>query len=332
MESFLVNAPTAALMPTITVIIVNYNSGDLLYRCLTHLMQQTLMPQSIYVMDNGSRDSSFRMAQEISGIHFVELETNLGFAAANNLAIKDCNSDYIALLNPDAFPENTWLEKLISAANAYSDSAAFGSRQMTVGLHDILDGVGDCFHISGRVWRQGRGTLYRNPSGKPSEIFSPCAAAALYRRETLIEVGGFDEDYFCYVEDVDLGFRLRLAGHKALYVPDAVVYHVGSATTGGQHSDFSIYHGHRNLMWTYIKNMPGILFWLFLPFHILLTLISVVYFSLQGKGKPIARAKLDAIRGIPKMWQKRKIIQQNRKASISEIWQALDKRVFPLRR
>jgi GT2 family glycosyltransferase len=319
-------------MPTVTVIIVNYNSADLLYRCLSCLKQQTFIPHSIYVMDNGSSDDSIRKAQEIAGVQFVNLGLNLGFAAANNLAIKDCKSDYIALLNPDAFPEKTWLEKLISAVQTHPDAAAFGSQQMTAGMSNILDGTGDCFHITGRVWRADKGALCQHTSGKASEIFSPCAAAALYKRDAVLAIGGFDEDYFCYVEDVDLGFRLRLAGHKAMYVPDAVVYHVGSATTGGRRSDFSLYHGHRNLVWTYIKDMPGILFWLFLPFHILLNIITVVYFSLQGHGKVIIRAKLDAIRSVPKMWKKRKDIQQNRKASIREIWRVLDKRLLLWRR
>jgi GT2 family glycosyltransferase len=163
------------------------------------------------------------------------------------------------------------------------------------------------------------------------EIFSPCAAAALYRRQALVDAGGFDEDYFCYVEDVDLGFRLRLAGHKAMYVPDAVVHHVGSATTGGKHSDFSVYHGHRNLVWTFVKDMPGILFWLLLPLHVLMNLTSILWFALQGRGGVIMRAKRDALLGLPKMWRKRQTIQSTRIATVREIWQYLDKQIVPAR-
>jgi GT2 family glycosyltransferase len=123
-----------------------------------------------------------------------------------------------------------------------------GSKLVKAADLAVLDGVGDAYHISGLVWRMGHGEPVASFSEQVREVFSPCAAAALYRRSVLLEVGGFDEDFFCYVEDVDLGFRLRLAGHKALSVPDAVVYHVGSATTGGQHSDFAVYHGHRNLV------------------------------------------------------------------------------------
>ena len=168
----------------------------------------------------------------------------------------------------------------------------------------ILNDHGGVYHMQwARVARAAWGAT--TGGGLVSrEIFSPCAAA-MYRRSVLLEVGGFDEDFFCYVEDVDLGFRLRLAGHKAMHVPDAVVHHVGSATTGGKHSDFSVYHGHRNVAWTFVKDMPGILFWLLLPLHILMNLASILWFALQGHGGVIVRAKRDALLGLPKMWYKR---------------------------
>jgi GT2 family glycosyltransferase len=107
----------------------------------------------------------------------------------------------------------------------------------------------------------------------------------LYRRSALIELGGFDEDYFCYVEDVDLGFRLRLAGHQCLYIPSSIVHHVGSGSTGGKNSDFAVYHGHRNLVWTYVKDMPGFLFWLFLIPS--LFLIPLIFTLLKATSKAL---------------------------------------------
>jgi len=151
------------------------------------------------------------------------------------------------------------------------------------------------------------------------EIFSPCAAAALYRRQALADAGGFDEDFFCYQEDIDLGFRLRLAGHRAMYV--------GSVSTGGQQSDFAVYHGFRNLAWVFVKNMPGALFWPLLPLHIALNLASILLFSIRGQRRVILKAKRDAFLGIPRMWRKRRDIQANRVASIGGIWKALDKRI-----
>ena len=178
------------------------------------------------------------------------------------------------------------------------------------------------------VWRDGHGKHLNQTSNEPREIFAPCAAAALYRRDALLSVGGFDEDFFCYVEDVDFGFRLRLMGHRCLQVPSAVVYHIGSATSGGQQNDFATYHGHRNLVWTFLKNMPGFLFWLLLPLHVLMKLFSIVWFVLQGRGRTVLRAKRDALLGLPTMWRKRREIQKNRKVSVGQIWRVLDKRVF----
>lgn len=313
----------------VTVIIVNWNGGDMLRRCLHDLLRQTVPPTRILVMDNGSSDGSAEKVAGMPGVTVRMLGKNLGFAAGNNLALSECDTEFVALLNPDAFPEADWLEKLLTAASAHPDVAAFGCRQMVEGVEGVIDGLGDVYHLSGLVWRQGYMRILKSSDLAPCEIFSPCAGAALYRREALVEVGGFDEGFFCYVEDVDLGFRLRLAGYRSMYVPDAVVHHVGSATTGGQNSVFSVYHGHRNLVWAYTKNMPGWLFWAFLPAHLLLNIVTLIHFTLRGQGRTIWRAKRDAFMGIPGMWRKRKQIQAMRRASLADIWRVLDKRLIP---
>jgi hypothetical protein len=128
-----------------------------------------------------------------------------------------------------------------------------------------------------------------------AEIFYPCAAA-MYRRDAFEQVQGFDEDFFCYAEDVDLGFRLRLLGHRALYVPDAVVYHVGSGSTG-RRSDFSVYHGQRNLVWSFVKNMPVSLLLLYWPAHVLMNIAALAILAFRGQGRVAWRAKIDAIHG-----------------------------------
>jgi GT2 family glycosyltransferase len=311
----------------VTVIIVNWNAGDLLAQCLRALLRGSVRPVRILVMDNGSSDTSAAQAAQLAGVTVRLLGHNYGFAAGNNRAFLECETKYVALLNPDAFPERDWLEKLLVAAEAHPEVAAFGSRQMVHGADNVVDGLGDVYHLSGLVWRDGYGRSMRRSDATPCEIFSPCAGAALYRRDALVEVGGFDEDYFCYVEDVDLGFRLRLAGYRALYVPDAVVHHVGSATTGGQHSDFAVYHGHRNLVWTFVKDTPGLLFWSILPLHILLNLATIAWFGLRGKGRVILRAKRDALLGLPKMWRKRREIQGSRVAPLGAVWRVMDKSV-----
>ena len=320
-----------SLSLVVTVIIVNWNSSELLKQCLEALGQQDLAPTSILVIDNGSADNSAEAASRISSVELQKLGANLGFAGGNNRALEQIDTEFVALLNPDAFPEPGWLKNLVASAQACPEVAAFGTRQMMHEGDGLIDGLGDVYHISGLVWRNGYGRYLNDADLVMAKIFSPCAGAALYRTEAFREVGGFDEDFFCYVEDVDLGFRLRLAGYRSMYVPDAVVHHVGSATTGGQHSDFSVYHSHRNVVWAFVKNMPGVLFWLLLPLHVALNLVSILWFALRGQGAVILRAKRDALLGLPKMWRKRQLIQKARVASVRDIWRVLDKRLLPIR-
>jgi GT2 family glycosyltransferase len=169
--------------------------------------------------------------------------------------------------------------------------------------------LGDVYHVSGSAWREGYAQRDSEYLAARKEIFAPCAAAALYKRDAIVETGGFDEDFFCYFEDVDLGFRLRLLGHRSMLVPEAVVYHVGGATVGGRHSDFAVFHGQRNLVWAYLKNMPWPYFWLYLPQHLLLNIISVLRFVIKGQGRVVLRAKWGALRGLRKMLGKRRSIQ-----------------------
>ena len=323
-------------MKTVAVIIVSWNSWALLSRCLEALAAQTYRDFSITIIDNASSDEMPQtLLANYPKARLVHANKNLGFAAANNLGVQKHtgHSKWIALLNPDAFPEPRWLEALLAEAENSPGFDTFGSKLVNAAIPLLLDGVGDAYHLSGRVWREGGGLPVSSVTAENAhEVFSPCAAAALYRRSVLEKVSGFDEDFFCYVEDVDLGFRLRLMGYRCLYVPQSVAHHVGSGTTGGQHSDFSVYHGHRNLVWAFVKNMPGLLFWLLLPLHVALNLVSIVWFALRGQGRVILRAKWDAVLGLPKMWRKRQQIQAARVASISDIWRVLDKRLIPVKR
>jgi GT2 family glycosyltransferase len=314
----------------VSVIIVNWNGGCFLERCLAALIDQTVKPHEIIVVDNASSDGSVEIVRQFPLVRLIALDRNKGFAQGNNLAIEvaSVESEWIGLINPDAFAEPRWLETLLVAAESNPGFDVFGSKLINAGDTKLLDGAGDAYHLSGLVSRMGHGSSVPTSAENEREVFSPCAAAALYRRSALRELGGFDEDYFCYVEDVDLGFRLRLAGYRCLYVPRSMAYHVGSGTTGGQHSDFALYHGHRNLVWTFVKDMPGILFWLLLPLHVLLNLVSIIWFALRGQGDVIWRAKRDALLGLPKMWLKRQHIQKTRVASIGEVWQQLEKRMI----
>lgn len=315
----------------VSVVIVSFNAREWLGRCLASVYAQRLQPLEVIVVDNASSDGSVQMiAESFSSVQVISCPTNLGFAAANNLAARNASqqSRWLALLNPDAFPEPDWLETLLAAAAANPEYAVFASRLLDAKTPGFLDGIGDAYHPSGLVWRIGHGQSADSAPVQNHEVFSACAAALLIRRDAFEKAGGFDEDFFCYVEDVDLGFRLRLLGFRALYVAAAVAYHVGSATTG-RRSDFSVYHGHRNLVWTYVKNMPGALFWLFLPLHLALNVASVIYFVAHGKSRLILRSKWDSIRRIPAMWRKRRLIQSRRVASLHEILRCMDKKLIP---
>ena len=131
------------------------------------------------------------------------------------------------------------------------------------------------------------------------------------------------------MEDVDLGFRLRLAGWGCLLVPDAIAAHVGSASSGGAHSDFAVYHGHRNLVWCFVKNMPALLLGLFLLPHLMLNLVSIVVFACRGQLRTILRAKMDALRGIPAVLRQRKVLQSGQCVSSYAVWRVLCCQVFP---
>ncbi len=302
-------------MEKVAVIIVNWNGGELLTRCLQSLKAQTRLPDRILVVDNDSQDGSWQQANTKS-VELIRLPLNIGFAAANNLAVKQAkDADWVALLNPDAFPAPQWLENLLRYAHEHPTVAAIGSCQLDARHPHLLDGTGDIYHVSGKAWRdnQGRPVAEWENDALASEmpIFSPCAAAALYRRSAFLAVGGFDEQFFCYMEDVDLGFRLRLAGYEIGFAPTALVEHVGSALSGGGDSPFALYYGHRNLLWVYAKNMPRALWWKYLPQHLFLNGADIVYFALRGRLGTILRAKWHGVLGLVAMSRQRQIIQKN---------------------
>ncbi len=306
--------------PSIAVIVVNYNSGTMLARCLEALSRQTWANFRTIVVDNASADGSADVAEAHSPrVELVRAGGNLGFAAGNNLALRmagDC--DWIALLNPDAFPAPDWLERLAAAAAAHPDFQFFGCLMRAADAPGLLDGTGDVYHVSGFSWRRDHGVAVERAHATPGEIFGPCAAAALYSRAALDEVGGFDESYFCYHEDVDLAFRLRLRGYRCWYEPTAIVDHIGSGISG-KRSSFSTYYGHRNLVWTYVKDMPFLLLFCLLPVHLAFTLISFAVCALRGQARILLQAKVDAIKGLGAVWRVRRQIQASRKIGSLEL-------------
>lgn len=298
----------------VAAIIVNFNSGDYLRACLRGLSEQSHPLKKIIVIDNSSTDNSLERLEDDFDVEIIKLGQNVGFAKGNNLAAERAEGcEWLAFVNPDAVPELQWLEKLLAAATR-PDCVFAGGVLLQTGDTKRLDGAGDVYHVSGAYWRRGWGQLSTGRYAVVEEVFSPCAAAAICRKDVFLKVGGFDENFFCYGEDIDLGFRLRLLGYRSLYVPDAVAYHVGSGITGPR-SAFTVYHGHRNLVWIYFKDMPWQLLWLYLPQHLLLNLVTIVWFALRGQGRVILRAKWDALMGLPRVLRQRRPIQRSRTVS-----------------
>ena len=311
--------------PSIVVVVVNWNSGQYLKKCLQNLKDQTLSPNRVIVVDNASTDGSMDdLEHDFRDWEFIRLESNTGFARANNLAVNKVeNCDWIAFLNPDAFVRPDWLEKLMLAIEKFPEVKLFGSHMLGYG-NGLIDGTGDIYHVSGVAWRRDYGMQCSTVSRQTGEVFSPCAAASLISREVFIEVGGFDEHFFCYNEDVDLSFRLRLIGHRCIYISDAVVEHVGSATTS-RYSDFAIYHGQRNLVWSYFRNMPGVWFWIYLPQHIFFSVVAMLWFSLRGKAVPVFKAKWDALKELPRVLRLRKKTQNSRTVPEKKVLDAMSR-------
>ena len=310
-----VRAPVAAVL-------VACDSGAHLGSAVEALLAQTVRPSRIIVVDNASVDGAAEsVARRYEDVELIRLERNIGFAAASNLAVRrahDCT--WVALVNPDAVPASDWLERLLAAAQRNPDFAFFASRLVSAGDAGVLDGAGDAYHVSGFAWRRGHGR--RADETETREVFSACAAAALYRRGAFLEVGGFDETFFCYFEDTDLAFRLRLTGRRCLYVGSAVATHAGSTSTG-RSSDFTLFHQQRNATWTFVKNMPGPLALLYLPQHLLFQLFVLLWATVRGRGLVVLRAQMAALRALPDLLRARRSVQSARAVGSFEVRRAM---------
>jgi GT2 family glycosyltransferase len=289
--------------PLVTVIIVNYNGGEMLHNCLSTLGHQMFTDFEVIVIDNGSHDDSMIACDKPRPfpIRSVKLGRNTGYAYGNNHGVRLARGKWLALLNSDAFASPLWLDHLVVAAQNNPLFSFFTSHQIQYNDPGVVDGTGDMYAKNGRAWRRDYGAPLADAAQYDDEVFGACGAAAFIRADIFREVGGFDEDYFCYFEDVDLSLRLRLAGYRCLHAAKAVVYHIGSASSGGEVSDFSIFYGYRNLVWTYFKSMPLKVLLKHFPEHIKLNINQIKEFSRMGKRKLIWKSKLSALLGLPRI-------------------------------
>jgi GT2 family glycosyltransferase len=306
------------MTPTVSVIIVNYNGVRYLARCLDALAKQTFQDYEVIVVDNASRDDSVALLRRAyPAVHLIENPTNTGFGDANNVGLAVAKGTYIALLNNDAFPEPDWLRSLVDAMDGNSGVGICASKLILDGT-DLIDSAGDGCLTCAKGYKCGE---YANASEYDTArfVFGACAGAALYRRAMIDEIGFFDADFFLIHEDTDLNFRAQLFGWKCLYVPHAVVHHVMSATIGKE-SDLSIYYNVRNCDFVWIKNLPLSLLIRYFHHKLLAEWGALLYFGLRRKRFWLFfRAKMDVLRMLPKMIEKRHKIQAARKISVSTL-------------
>jgi GT2 family glycosyltransferase len=299
----------------VSVVVLTYQSGGTLARCLAALKGQTARGFEILVADNASTDGAPQAAALADpDLRLIDNDANLGFAAGNNRAARQARGRWLVLLNPDAYPQADWLAQLLAAARRFPRARCFTARQRMARDPTRLDGLGDAMAGIGFPFRGGYGAPDPGVIA-PAEVFSPCGAAMMIDRALFLAMGGFDEGFFCYCEDVDLGYRLRLVGEAVILAADAIVLHEGSASTGGRRSDFSVYHGVRNRLWTYLKNTPPLLLALTAPLHAAATAGVWLRAVMGGHAGPVQRALGDALRGWPGVWRQRQAIQAKRTVS-----------------
>jgi GT2 family glycosyltransferase len=302
----------------IDVIVVNWNGRHFLPDCLDSILGQTYPNKGIIVVDNGSDDGSVEyIRMEFGHATILPLNGNHGFAGANNRGIGSGSGEFVALLNNDAVAHPDWLKESVESLRRHPDAGFCAAKIVDYYRRDILDTAGDIYTRGGVNAKRGVG-LPADTYDRPEYVFGACAAAVVYRREMLEEIGLFDEDFFIMCEDVDLSFRAQLAGYTCIYNPLAVVYHKTHGTIGSMDEVFS-YYGQRNVEYVYFKNMPLALLLFHLPVHIMYNALILFHFALNGQMRSLLRAKVDFLRTLPATLRKRAYIQKNRRATYRDI-------------
>lgn len=277
----------------IDVIIPNYNGVALLPACLDALARQTRTDFTITVVDDASTDGSLELLHaRYPAVRVLALKTNSGLAKAVNQAIAATAQPYVVLLNNDTEVDARWLELLIGALEQNDGYAFAASKLRLYDRREILHSAGDGYRPDGVPFNRGVWEVDQGQYDASVDVFGPCAGAAAYRRSALeaLAVDGriFDEDLFMYCEDVDLNIRARLAGLPTIFVPDAIVYHMLSATGGGA---LASYYCGRNFILVWSKNMPGIAVHRFLPSFLKQQLL-ISWSALRNMRGAAARARL----------------------------------------
>ncbi|MEJ8553409.1 glycosyltransferase family 2 protein [Tepidibacter sp. Z1-5] len=269
----------------VSVIIPNYNGKKYLKDCLDSLYKQSFNEFEVIIIDNNSSDGSIEyLRNNYVDIIIQELDKNHGFSKAVNEGIKAAKGEYVALLNNDTEVEKDWLENLVNCIKKDEKIFSVCSKMIQYNDRDKIDDTGDEYSIIGWAYKRGDGRDIENYS-REEEVFSSCAGAAIYRKKIFDEIGCFDENFFAYMEDVDISYRAKIHGYKNIYCPDALVYHVGSGTSGSKYNEFKVKLAARNNIYVPYKNMPLIQLIMNFPFLLLGFFVKYVFFLKKGFGK-----------------------------------------------
>jgi GT2 family glycosyltransferase len=330
---------------------VNWNRRDLLLACLQSLAQQRLQhPFEVVVVDNGSHDGSADMARrEFSAVSAFHLQVvcnagNRGFCAANNQGFAASETEFVALLNNDAEAEPEWLSSLASAFTNRPEVGMAASKILVYEDPRRIDKAGHLIYPDGQNRGRGSGEVDLGQYDQIEEVLWPDGCAAMYRREMLDEIGCFDEDFFAYADDAELGLRARIAGWECLYIPTAVVRHHRGATLGLR-SVRRLELIERNRVLLAAKLFPWALLWLNGAYY-LVRIAAGLWAAVRGKGEaarhPGIRGKLEiatalikgdlaALRLLPRMLRKRRSVRSFRKLSPRQLRQLLLRFRIPLK-
>jgi len=326
------------LKPVVSIIIVNWNGRAYLPDCLDSLAGQTFRDFEVILVDNGSVDESVSFVKEhYPWVKLVLLGENTGFSVGNNRGMEHAAGEYIITLNNDTRAESDWLETLVKTAVRYPNAGMIGCRICSFDDTDIIDSIGMGICRDGMSRGRFRNRRWSDLSCREvEEILFPSACAALYRRSMIDVIGFFDDDFFAYAEDSDLGLRGRLAGWEAVSATRAVVYHKYSKSSGS-FSPLKVYLVERNHYWVALKNFPpGLIF--MLPLFTILRYLEQARTVIYGSGtggefrsseskfglmKSLVRAIFDSFRGIPRMFRKRRQAMKIRRLPMRDFYALL---------
>jgi GT2 family glycosyltransferase len=304
----------------LTVTIANYNGRAMLAEMLASVARQTLAPAEVVVVDDCSEDDSIDYLQaNWPQVRIVKQPERRGVTAALNACLAAAQTELVGLFNNDMELAPDCLAELVAEIERHPRIGSVTPKMLDFAERSSLDGAGDALSWRGGGRRRGHEQRDVGQYEEAQEVFGPCGGAALYRRGALDAVGGFDEAYFAYYEDIDWAFRAQLQGFRCRYVPSAVLYHRGSATLGRGMSEFNGYHLWRNPVWLIAKCYPAGALLRHAP-DILHGQAGNLYTAVRaGRLRTWARAMRDALAGLPAALAKRRAIQRGRVISLAEL-------------